>query len=366
MDYKDREDREDVDIVSKKPEMGFRGEYPGFKEEPEDVQYTARRRSDRAGDKKRNDDGDKSIGKAKRRKQNRNLFLFGVVIGVLLSTTTHLLVPGILKKEDKIVEAPAEPIETPVETPVVELPPEPVPEELMEGRNHANKAEEYAHSIEEVKRVMAEGRDDEKKMMYLTFDDGPGSYTEEILNVLAEKEVPATFFLLGTQVEKTSKTNTVWERYIKEGHGIAIHTYSHDYNLLYPNRTPDVEKIKEEWNTTITLLRERLGEDFNTRVLRFPGGSMSWKNMPETKELLKAEEIYDIDWNAITGDSDAVSKRPKSAEEVYEKIKDGLSRAANNETAVLLMHDTKEDSAKYLGYVIDKLKEEGFEFGILY
>lgn len=344
-------DMDNNDMDRHPGENGDTPELMDFTQKEERKSSTLSRRADKAA---------RERGREKRRKQQRNIFIAGVLTGILLSSIISLLIPD----KEKEPEVPKEPV---VETPVVEEPEEvlPEPEALMEDRNHANMAEEYAYDIEEVNGWLADGREGEDKTVFLTFDDGPGAYTEEILDILKEKEVPATFFTLGTNVEKYSPSSSIWNRFLEEGHGIAIHSYSHDYEVLYPGRTPDVEKIMEEWNKTKDLLKERMGEDFNTRVFRFPGGSMSWKDIAAAKEELVKEDIYSIDWNALTGDSDPVTKRPQSEEEVYEKIEDNLSRFAHPETVVLLMHDTKEDAAKYLGFVIDKLKEDGYDFGIL-
>lgn len=93
---------------------------------------------------------------------------------------------------------------------------------------------------------------------------------------------------------------------------------------------------------------------------------MSWRNMAEVKSQLAEKNIFDMDWNAITGDTETREKRPKSAEEAWTMIQDGLMRTAHPETVMLLMHDSKEDTAKFLGELIDKFKEEGYKFGILY
>lgn len=315
----------------------------------------------------RNERGKSNNRKQIKRRQFTVLFLSGVLVGILLSNIFSL----IFHKKDAPAPLPETPVTTAPETPVASVVDEiPVvtvqPNELMEGRNHSNAADGYAYDVEQVKEWMTSGRDVDEKLAFLTFDDGPGKYTQEILDVLKEKEVPATFFLLGTSIEKTGSSGTVWKRYVEEGHALATHTYSHDYNVLYSNRTPVVEKFKEELEQTEELLKERMGETFHSRVFRFPGGSMSWKGMTETKESLKEIDVIDIDWNGMTGDSESASKRPGTAEDTWTFLQDGLSRTAHPETLVLLMHDTKENTAKFLGEIIDKLESEGYEFGILY
>ena len=69
------------------------------------------------------------------------------------------------------------------------------------------------------------------KTMYLTFDDGPSEEcTDMVLNILREKNVKATFFLIGEYVEKYPE---VARRIVEEGHTVGIHCYRHDYSVLY-------------------------------------------------------------------------------------------------------------------------------------
>lgn len=298
-----------------------------------------------------------------RKKQIRNIFIAGFVTGAIITTIVGVLIPD--KKGPSVTNEI--PIETPVET-AVETAVEPVliPEELMSGRNHSNAAKDYAYDIKEVKDWIGGGKSDGKKTVFLTFDDGPSTYTREVLDVLKEKEVPATFFLLGEKAEKVSATNDIWKRYIEEGHGIAIHSYSHKYEILYKDKTPNMEAVIEEWDTTTDILKERVGEGFNTRVFRFPGGSMSWQGMDEARVKLEDRDIFDVDWTAMTGDSEPTATKPKTVDEAWSLIQDNITRTAHPETMILLMHDAKADTPKFLGEIIEKLKAEGYEFGIMY
>ena len=68
--------------------------------------------------------------------------------------------------------------------------------------------------------------------MYLTFDDGPSKLTEDVLDVLKEKQVKATFFIVGKNLE-TEQGKKILKRIVREGHAVGIHTYSHVYNRIY-------------------------------------------------------------------------------------------------------------------------------------
>ena len=67
---------------------------------------------------------------------------------------------------------------------------------------------------------------EDDKVIYLTFDDGPGGQTtEKVLDILKEENVPATFFLIGDQFEGQEE---VLKRIAEEGHSLGLHSMSHD------------------------------------------------------------------------------------------------------------------------------------------
>ncbi len=215
------------------------------------------------------------------------------------------------------------------------------------------------------------------KTVFLTFDDGPSTTnTPQILDILKEYNIKATFCILGEQVN-SEKTKELLKREFAEGHAIANHTYSHNYRYLYPERYLNLENFKADIKKTDDVFKEVIGPKFSTRVVRCPGGMMSWRNMEPLKEYLKANNMASIDWNALTGDAEG---KRKNAQELLEYMKKELAPnitksvdANGNEVeelpglVVLLMHDTygKEETVKALPSVIEYFKDHGFEFKIL-
>lgn len=202
-----------------------------------------------------------------------------------------------------------------------------------------------------------------KKIVFLTFDDGTSTtVTPEILKILKEENVKATFFLTGQNIERGGeKARNLVKQEFNEGHAIANHSYSHDYNKLYPNRILDIEAFKKDFDKTDVILKEILGEKFSTRVIRCPGGYMSWKGMNKLDEYLKEKDMVSIDWNALNGDAEG---KRKNAEELKNYA---IKESAEKEIVVLLMHDTygKEETAKALPGIIKYFKDNGYEFKIL-
>ncbi len=111
----------------------------------------------------------------------------------------------------------------------------------------------------------------EEKRAFLTFDDGPSKNTIDILNILKENNIKATFFVLGCQVEVFPETTN---KIYNEGHYIANHGYTHIYKSIY--QSP--EQVLLEFNQCNQIVANTLGiPEYNSHLFRFPGGSNRWK-----------------------------------------------------------------------------------------
>ena len=148
---------------------------------------------------------------------------------------------------------------------------------------------------------------------------------------------------------------------LANGHAIANHSYSHDYKTLYPNRTLDLEAFKEDFAKTDNLLKDVLGKYFSTRVIRCPGGHMSWKEMDKLDNYLNENNMASIDWNALNADAEG---RKKNAQELADYA---IKTSQGKDIVVLLMHDTygKEETAKALPQIIKYFKDNGYQFKTL-
>ena len=206
--------------------------------------------------------------------------------------------------------------------------------------------------------LMPDGADG-KKVVYLTFDDGPSeTVTPKILDILKAENVKATFFVLGNSIDSSEESKNILKREVSEGHSIGNHTYSHNYSYLYPNRIINVENFMDDIEKANKSIKAVLGEDFVVRAIRFPGGYMSWKDKDGINDILKEKGYYHIDWNSLSKDAEGGYK---SSEQLLEEVKSSVSE---REKAVILMHDNygKEETAKALPEIIDYLKEQGYEF----
>ncbi|MBQ2697041.1 MAG: polysaccharide deacetylase, partial [Clostridia bacterium] len=185
---------------------------------------------------------------------------------------------------------------------------------------------------------------------YLTFDDGPSATTDQVLDVLAEEGVLATFFVVGREDE--ASLNRL-RRMAEEGHTIGMHTWSHSYRDLYGS----VEQYLEDAYRVFTLIRDTTGQ--TPTVFRFPGGSINSYNRAIYQELI-AEMLrrgfVPHDWHLSAGDA-APSGVTTAA--VTNNI---LNNIGSMERAVILLHDGAGQSATApaLPGVIAGLRQRGY------
>lgn len=202
------------------------------------------------------------------------------------------------------------------------------------------------------------------KYVFLTFDDGPSydKMTDNILDILKENNIKATFFMIGSMVEQYPDAV---KRAYEEGHYIANHGYSTDNAVTYASK----DKVLEEYNQTEESIREAIGNStYNSKLFRFPGGSTgNYSDVKEkAKELLEANEIAYIDWNADI--NDAAKKEDGTSYTVEEMYQRMIQTTENKNIIVLLMHNygTKTNSDQVLEQSITYLKNEGYEFKNFY
>ncbi|WP_312700289.1 polysaccharide deacetylase family protein [Sedimentibacter sp.] len=194
----------------------------------------------------------------------------------------------------------------------------------------------------------------EGKVAFLTFDDGPShNVTPLILETLEKYNICATFFVLGNMCEKNGY---MLKELTDKGHSIGVHSYTHELNKLLKSRDSFINEIK----MTEDAIKKNLGDDFSTRLFRFPGGSFEAYKRQYMDDLNDLGYVS-VDWNALTGDSEYVNPQP---ERLMERLK---ATVINKDRIIVLMHDsdTKAVSAEILPDVIEHLIDQGYEFAVL-
>ena len=228
------------------------------------------------------------------------------------------------------------------------------------------KQQEEAKKQAKIPKLTDEGRKNideiyhsDTKRAFLTFDDGPSSITNTILDILKQEDVKATFFVLGNRVEKNPEAV---KRIYDEGHYIANHGYSHIYENIYASP----EAVLDEYNRCNDAVKNAIGvQEYNSHLFRFPGGLAGGKYADiknQANELLKQNDIMHIDWNALNGDAET---NELSIEFEMCRLQETTQ---NKNSIVVLMHDAplKKVTAEALPQIITYLKDQGYEFKSFY
>ena len=195
-----------------------------------------------------------------------------------------------------------------------------------------------------------------KKMIALTFDEGPhASYTNEILDLLEQYNAKATFFVSGSNLNVNTKG--VLQRAIGLGCEIGNHTLSHkDMRTLSEQ---DLLKEIQETNEKIALYS---GTDYQCSVYRPPYGNINLAAMNKLYD--NGVRMYSVHWSSDSLDWEYQS-RYKKGEITKEAAIDGTFQTIVNETAegtVILMHDIHEITPEVLKLVLEKYTAEGYTF----
>lgn len=193
-----------------------------------------------------------------------------------------------------------------------------------------------------------------EKVVYLTFDDGPDDkITPQILDILKQEGIHATFYVLGVMVEKNPE---VLKRIFTEGHAIGSHSYNHVYKELYASPWA----FAEQFIKTDELIMAYVG--VRPLIIRAPGGTVGAFD-ENYWSMIKTLGYVEHDWN--TSVEDATAQQPDAAAEVNNVIR----QLGDNpmQSVILLMHakDGKEETVKALPELIKLFRDRGYKFGVV-
>ena len=188
-----------------------------------------------------------------------------------------------------------------------------------------------------------------RRVVYLTFDDGPKKDTPELLALLGELDVPATFFLVGLSVRAFPEYAKM---IVDAGHAVGCHSMSHSYSRLKSG----TDYVGRDLVRFTDLMRETVGEDFSTDLYRFPGGSSSYAS--RTKTFVRDQGYAWFDWNGLTGDT----LPGMNAEAIVEYA---ISTAGDSDVIILLAHEGKKKTRDALAGIVEHYRSLGYEFRTL-
>lgn len=189
-----------------------------------------------------------------------------------------------------------------------------------------------------------------RRAVYLTFDDGPKQDTPELLALLDELDVPATFFLVGLSVRAFPDNAKL---ILEAGHAVGCHSMTHSYSSLKSG----TESVARELERFQNEMRELVDPDFSTDLFRFPGGSTSygWR----TKAFVRDAGYAWFDWNVMTGDAQYSFKKDA------DMLDYTIGQVRGQEVVVLLMHESKSRTRRILPELVAYFRENGYEFRTL-
>ena len=199
---------------------------------------------------------------------------------------------------------------TPVQTPQIQ--------EDSPGAEASEPVAEESFGQEEIHKV------------YLTFDDGPSIYTNNILDILDSYNVKATFFVVG---KEGTNAEEALQRIVDEGHTLGMHSYSHKYKELYESMdsfTQDFARIRDS-------IYQATGVE--SVCYRFPGGSsntISEIDMHDFIDYLDSQGVEYYDWNVSSGDGGSMKL---STDTLLENCTKDID---TRDTSIILLHDSAE------------------------
>lgn len=205
-------------------------------------------------------------------------------------------------------------------------------------RDRSGNQTEISRTVEVVAAQQPETVTPSGKVIYLTFDDGPSSYTDQLLRVLAKYHVKATFFVVGNNVERMREI-------VEGGHAIGIHTVSHNYRRIYASESAffeDLYRMQENiYNATGVW----------TTLMRFPGGSSNTVScfndgiMTALTQAVQEQGFQYFDWNVDSNDAGGA----KDSQTVYINVINGVQR---QNVSIVLQHDTQSFSVEAVEDII--------------
>ena len=195
-----------------------------------------------------------------------------------------------------------------------------------------------------------------KGIIYLTFDDGPGAYTQQILNTLDKHGIKATFFV--------TNQFPAYKYMIKEefnrGHTVAVHSLTHNWNIYQSSAS-----YWNDFNSMNDIIEQQTGT--RTTILRFPGGTSNHManktsgkvGMSTLVNEVNAKGLHYFDWNVSVEDAGGCVKVADKVSCVVNNFKRYINPNREN---IVLMHDIKKFTADGLESMITYAKNQGYTF----
>lgn len=193
----------------------------------------------------------------------------------------------------------------------------------------------------------------DRKVVYLTFDDGPHPpETERVLDVLRERGARATFFLIGSKV---SGNEAVLRRMLEEGHALGLHTYSHagTFPLL------SFDKMLDDVNEGKRAVESVAGKKIS--LFRPPFGVTN----PTIAKVIRTLGLHTVGWDVRSFDTmfckSSEHSCRQSEHDWYVPVVERIMKQVRP-GSVILLHDRLDGASELLALLLDSLAASGYEF----
>lgn len=190
--------------------------------------------------------------------------------------------------------------------------------------------------------------DQQENAIYLTFDDGPSEVADELLDILDDYDMNATFFMLGPNMEEHPE---VVKRMKEEEFGLALHGITHEVEEVYADASAPVKEMTDDQE----ILEGITG--FSSKMVRLPYGSVPYLT-EEMRFLLDQDDFNIWDWNVDSNDWNSGETYVQNTIEEIERIEE------TGEAPVVLLHD-KEETIKHLPELLSYIQKQGYKTKVL-
>ncbi|AJS58136.1 polysaccharide deacetylase [Paenibacillus sp. IHBB 10380] len=196
--------------------------------------------------------------------------------------------------------------------------------------------------------VKKNGNKGNKKVIYLTFDDGPTATSTPLLNILSKYDAKATFFMVGPNITKYPQ---VVKRMVKEGHGLGLHSMTHVQSKFYKSPSSALQEMNQTNENLFKVTK------LKTSLIRTPYGSKPYFGK-SYRDVVLSQGYHLWDWNVDSEDW----KYKYDSQKIYNSVLKQVNKVHKEKvTPIILMHDQKA-TLKVLPQILEKLKKDGYEF----
>lgn len=283
------------------------------------------------------------------------IILYIIIIGILsLITTFNFIKINELKNKNKDIKLKLETANKELNTLKEEQ--TVLVTKIDDLNNIDKKTEELKKEVFELAQQVEtkiQNKETNKKIAYITFDDGPYYLTDSVLSLLKEKKVKATFFTIGLNKEKcfdnpSASCSETYKKIVDGGHTIANHTYSH---LIFNGLYSSVDSFITQVDKQEELIYSKTGA--KTNILRFPGGSATARSLKNGIISKLKEKGYGwVDWTAQDGDGGNLTSTTTAWS--------NFTNSINSDIEVVLFHDYNKYTYAILGDAIDYLEKKDY------